>query len=330
MPSCTGIQTNTSEGVKCLFSNLSGTPISVRPTHEVKHVLPQSTNGLKTVAASRSYCASQWTGTPSNAFGDATCRYNPPILTSKLQGHNGGIKASHLMNAGSNVETTHLKENISSNSTPILSGASGQMPAPRTTATGASGQMPAPRTTATGASGQMPAPRTMATGIPMQGLNHYDELVRRFGAAYAARNGCNTFDPSQVKLNGGGTYREGEIYLVKNKTGEEKKMVFTSGRLVETPRYVPTTSSMSSGSPVVGGTPVQPGTPVIGGTPVQPGTPVIGGTPVQLNVGDTYQGGYVYRVRNKNGEIKEMTWTGKTLVELKGRRMIGFQKCLCR
>ena len=106
-----------------------------------------------------------------------------------------------------------------------------------------------------------------------------------------APNTNATIEHSRVALIGGGTFQKGETYLVKDKTGHVRKMTFTSGRLVDVPRYVPTNTFNST---------------------------VIEGARVELKGGSGFEKGQAYLVKNKLGEEKKMIWTGTTLVEVNG------------
>ena len=46
-------------------------------------------------------------------------------------------------------------------------------------------------------------------------------------------SGCTVIEGARVELKGGGKFEEGQIYVVKNKSGQEKKMIWTGGELVE-------------------------------------------------------------------------------------------------
>ena len=45
----------------------------------------------------------------------------------------------------------------------------------------------------------------------------------------------NSIDANRVKLKNGGKFQEGEIYVLKDNIGRERKMTFTGGRLVDSP-----------------------------------------------------------------------------------------------
>lgn len=46
-------------------------------------------------------------------------------------------------------------------------------------------------------------------------------------------SGCTVIEGARVELKGGGKFEEGQIYVVKNKSGQEKKMIWTGKELVE-------------------------------------------------------------------------------------------------
>ena len=235
-----------------LFANLRRTSVPGKPTHEVKPVINQSTDGLKTVAANISTCVSQSTDSLSKASETSTSRSIFSVLTGKSQGHSVGIKASKLVNDGKDIETIHMKENKRSSSTHSLSAAA--------------------------------APNT----------NYSEELEKKPVAANTFDNGCKTIDQSKVKLKSGCTFQEGETYLVKDKTGQERKMIYMAGRFVDVPNIVPTSTPS--------------------------GSKVIEGARVELKSGGEFEKGQIYLVLSKStGEKKTMICTGKQLVELKER-----------
>ena len=47
------------------------------------------------------------------------------------------------------------------------------------------------------------------------------------------KDGTTVIDGARVELKGGGKFEQGQIYLVKNKQGQEKKMIWTGKQLVE-------------------------------------------------------------------------------------------------
>ena len=140
------------------------------------------------------------------------------------------------------------------------------------------------------------ASNSVNTGTSVDGVAGGPRRVTTPVQASASRAGADnkirTIEGSRVELKGGGTFLEGEVYLVRSKTGQEKKMIFKAGQLIEEPVIMNTTDNAYA---------------------------VLERAQVELKGGRTFEKSQMYIVRSKTGQEKKMIWTGKQLVELRSQ-----------